>query len=101
MQDATNSTGFDLVISFEQRCEESIICSKVRDILESIGILGTWINLAENNSAIAMDPPEFTLMHQKRISFVGSLMCPLNLLKSRLYDGVVKGVLENILSSLD
>ena len=101
MQQATNSTGFDLIVSFEQRSEESCVQSKVRDILEIISVLGTWVSLTDSQSEINLDPPELSLMHQKRISFVGSVMCPLNLLKIRLYDGVIKEMIDNIITSLD
>jgi hypothetical protein len=55
--------------------------------------------LAEEKSSVTLDPQELTLMHQKRITFVGSLLCPLSLLKSRLYDGVIKGILESIITN--
>ena len=48
MQDATNSTGFDLVISFEQLGDESSTnYAKVGERLEILGVLGTWVSLTD------------------------------------------------------
>jgi hypothetical protein len=91
-----------LVISFEQSGDEGASgYVHVGEKIEILGILGTWVSLAERNSNLTLDPPQLTLIHQKRITFVGSLMCPLNLLRCRLFDGVIKGIVDNILENKD
>jgi len=71
--------------------------NQVRDILEMIGQLGTWISITEKSSFLAFDPPELSYIHEKRITFIGSIISPLNLLRSRLYDGIIEGIVGDIL----
>ncbi len=98
MEDATNGTGFDLVINIVSTQDEVSPTKSLRDSMSVLGMLGTWVIVAERESQVSIDPPEANLLHSKRVSVVfGQLTADL-IIDCRMYDGIVLNIMEEILN---
>ncbi len=63
-----------------------------------VGILGTWVVVAERESQVSIDPPEANLLQSKRVSVVFGQLTADYIIDCRMYDGIVLNIMEEILN---
>lgn len=98
MEEATNETGFDLVISYLN--QDTPQSNQIRDILPTLGLLSTWV-IYSSEQPFSLDPPETNYLHQKHATAVFAHASSESLLASHQFAGTVLKILEHILATFE